>query len=210
MNAAHVRLPFRPWGFQLGVSMPDVTVVLSRVREDLVAVSRRREALQRELGDLDREQARLAAAVEVMEQHAGNAAGPSSSVHSAEPPRLTERILDALGAGSARRRSDLLPLFEPLGVNPNTIDSAVRRLIDKGLVRRQGKLLVVVSASASVPDTSEVDRRQADPATVVAGPARVGNGGPSAVADQDDAPEGTVLPPPPISPWKKSRKAESI
>ena len=178
--------------------MPDVRVVLSRVREGLVAVSRRREELQRELGDLDREYARLAAAAEVMERHVGDDAGSSSSDDSAHPLPLTERILDALVAGSAKRRSDLLPLFEPSGVNANTLDSAVRRLIDKGLVRRQGRRLVVVSASASDPGTSDGDRRQADPATVVAEPASVGNGGSSAVSGQEDGPGGTALAPLPI------------
>ena len=110
---------------------------------------------------LDREHARLAAAVEVMEEHSGEAARPSSSDGSADSQPLTERILAALVNGSAHRRADLVRMFRPHGLNENTVDSAVQRLKKRGVVRREGRRLVPVvqpSAPASPPGVFYVCR----------------------------------------------------
>ena len=192
--------------------MPDVAVVLSRVRENLVAVSRRREELQRELDGLDREHERLAVAVEVMEHHAGHTAVPSSSDDSAAVPRLTERILDALVDGSARRRGDLVRLFQQQGVNRNTVGSAIRRLVQKGLVRREGRQLVVVSGSASAAGASGRDQRQADSALVAVESAPVANGGSSSDAGREVAVGGAELvsPPNPVDGFLTDRVHEVV
>lgn len=124
--------------------MPDLVSVLSSVRDQLALVARRREEIDRQRAEVELEYARLAAAISVMEEHAVVAARPSSSDESADPPSLTERILDALVNASARSRGDLLRLFRPLGVNENTLDSAILRLKKRGLIQRQGKHLVPV------------------------------------------------------------------
>ena len=138
--------------------------VLSSVRDQLAVVARRREDLDRQRVDLDREYARLAAAVSVMEEHAGAAGQPSSTDPLADPSSLTERILDALAGSSATSRADLLSLFRPLGVNDNTLDSAVYRLRKRGTIEKRGKYFFLPSVSSDVPPGgSDLDRHRADP-----------------------------------------------
>lgn len=130
--------------------MTDFQSVIESIRRRLEGVAGRLEALDRERADLQRESARLASTIEVLEQLAGQAAPPSSSDGSADPQPLTERVLAALVSGSARGRADLVRKFQPLGVNPNTVDSAVLRLRKRGVVRREGRRLVPV-VQPSVP-----------------------------------------------------------
>lgn len=150
--------------------MRDLDAVLSSVRAQLALVDRRRVELDRQRADVERDYAKLAAAVSVMEEHAALAARPSSSDESADSPPLAERILDAVVKGSARSRRDLIRLFRP-GVNTNTLDSAILRLKKRGLLQGPGKHLVSVgqppapasagrspeTASRSVADPSPVD-----------------------------------------------------
>ena len=124
--------------------MPDLDAVLSSVRAQLALVDRRRVELDRQRADVERESAKLAAAVSVMEEHAALADRPSSSDESADSPPLADGILDAVVKGSARSRRDLIRLFRPLGVNTNTLDSAILRLKKRGLLQGPGKRLVPV------------------------------------------------------------------
>ena len=174
--------------------MPDVRVVLGLVRRQLERVTGRLEHLDRDRADLQRESEQLAGAIHVMEQHAGEAARPSSSDESPGAQPLAERILDAVVSGSAVRRSDLLRLFTP-GVNANTLDSALRRLTQRGLVERRGRRLVPVPSTGS---GSAVDRPAADPGalSVEVDPGRVGH--PAAAAVVEDASGGTALATPPV------------
>ena len=145
--------------------MADLQAVLLSVRESLVELARRRETLQHQLAAVERDHARLSAAVSVIEEHAGAVSRPSSADPMAEP-RLTDRILEALHS-SARSRADLLRLFA--GVNSNTLDSAVRRLVQRGLVQRQGRRFVPVAGSMSVSagvGGSEVDQPRAESGAV--------------------------------------------
>ena len=125
--------------------MPDLQVVLSSVRAQLELADRRRVELDRQRADVERQHARLSAALSVLEEHAALADRSSSSDQSADSPPLAERMLDAVVKGSARSRGDLIRLFRPLGVNANTLDSAILRLKKRGLIQRQGKQLVPVA-----------------------------------------------------------------
>lgn len=145
--------------------MPDLGSVLARVENEVAVVTRRCEELDRERAVLDRQRVRLVAAVEVMKEHAGEAVPPSASGEPADPQPLTERILAALVDGAAHRRTDLLRMFRPLGLNENTIDSAVHRLKKRGVVRREGRRLVPVlqpSAPASAAESSRASSAESD------------------------------------------------
>ena len=150
--------------------MPDLAAVLSSVRAQLAVVDRRRVDLDRQRADVEREYDKLVAAVSVMEEHAALAARPASSAESADSPPLAERILDAVVKGTARNRRDLIRLFRPVGVNPNTLDSAILRLKKRGLLQRQGKHLVPVGQALA---PASVGRSQETAAGSDAGPTSV-------------------------------------
>ena len=131
--------------------MQDFQTVLASVRDQLAFVDRRLAELDAQRGDLERERARLATAVAVMEEHA-RSSGTGVPPGPDEPP-LTARILDAVAGSSARTRADLLRIFGPLGVNPNTLDSAISRLTRRGALQRRGKHLFP-SAESSLEASS--------------------------------------------------------
>lgn len=133
--------------------MPDFQVVLASVRDQLAFVDRRLAEVDAQRGELQSERDRLATAVAVMEEHA-RSSGSSVSTGLEEPP-LAARILDAVAGSSARSRADLLRLFGPLGVNPNTLDSAIARLVKRGALQRRGKhLLPLVEPSPEASPAS--------------------------------------------------------
>ena len=153
----------------------DLGAVISSIRDRLAVVAGRREELERQCADVEREYARLAAAVSVFEEHAESPVQPSGSEAVAEPPPLTARVFDALLGSSANSRSDLLRVFRPLGVNENSLDSAIQRLKQRGTIQQRGKYLVpgiqtpVPASSPPSPDDaggSDVDRRSSDPRPV--------------------------------------------
>ena len=119
----------------------DLGAVISSIRDRLAVVAGRREELERQCADVEREYARLAAAVSVFEEHAESPVQPSGSEAVAEPPPLTARVFDALLGSSANSRSDLLRVFRPLGVNENSLDSAIQRLKQRGTIQQRGKYL---------------------------------------------------------------------
>ena len=152
--------------------MPDLDAVLSSVRDQLAVVARRRDDLDRQRAHLDSEYARLSTAVSVMEEHVGPAAQPSSTAALADRSSpLSQRILDALAGSSATRRADLLTLFRPLGINENTLDSAIYRLRKRGAIQKRGKYLVpvlqtpplVLPSVSSDVSAGGSDRHGADP-----------------------------------------------
>ena len=148
--------------------MPDFLAVLSSVEDRLAVVARRREELERQCADVAREHDRLAATVSVMKEHAGLVGQPSAAESSPDPP-VTDRVLDAIVGSSADSRASLLQLFRPLGVNENSIDSAIKRLKKRGIIQQRGKALVPVESpsSASVAQPSP----ESAPSDVGQGPA---------------------------------------
>ena len=132
---------------------PNLEQVLSSVRAQLADLDRRRTELEAALEGVDREHARLTAAVSVLEEHLPSDApaqftegGPRSVP---EPKPLTERILDALTNSSARTRLDLWNVFRPMGVNENTLDSALYRLKKRGSIEQRDKVFVVAASPPS-------------------------------------------------------------
>ena len=151
--------------------MPDLEAVLRSVRDRLAFVDRRIAELDAQRGELDRERVRLANGIGVMEEHAQpSAAGGTPAL---EEPPLSTRVLDAVAGSSARTRADLVRIFGPLGINPNTLDSAIARLVKRGELRRHGsQLLPVVDSSAPSPAASSRD--SSDAPAVQPDPVRLG------------------------------------
>ena len=127
--------------------MSDLEVALASVRGELQALDRRLEELDRQRAALERQHAELSSAVRVMERHSSRTARPSPTDDLATEVPLTQRVLDAIVDAGVSTRPDLLRRFVP-EVNPNTVDSAVLRLVRRGSVRRDGRRLVPVVRSA--------------------------------------------------------------
>ena len=132
--------------------MPDFQTVFASVRDQLAFVDRRLAEIDAQRAELQSERARLATAVAVMEEHAGSS-GPGVS-RGLEQPSLAAQILDAVVGSSARTRADLLGIFGPRGVNPNTLDSAIARLVKRGALRRRGKQLLPLVDPSSEASTA--------------------------------------------------------
>ena len=134
--------------------MPDLETVFSSVRtrmcssvrSQIEVLDRRREELERQLADVDREHARLTAGLSVIEEHLSHALPSPSSEVSEETVPLAERVFDAVRAGASSRRA-LIRIFEPQGVKPNTLDGTLFRLRKRGAIRRDGRRLAPVVES---------------------------------------------------------------
>ena len=135
--------------------MPDLEAALVSVRGDLEAVDRRLEELDRQRADLERQREEFSAAVRVMERLSSRAARGSPADDSATEVPLTQRVLDTIADAGVATRADLRRRFCP-EVNPNTLDSTVRRLVGRGSLRRDGRRLfpVVGSAEPGSADTA--------------------------------------------------------
>lgn len=141
--------------------MPDVKVSLSAVRAEHDRARRRLDDLDRERAAVALECERLSIAVEVMEHHAGEVPPPSSSDGSAEALTFTGRVLGAIVEAGVVTRADLRHRFRSDGVNSNTLDSAIYRLVRKGSVRRDGRQLLpaeksTVAAAVGPSSRSEI------------------------------------------------------
>ena len=146
--------------------MPDFQTVLASVRDQLAFVDRRLAELDAQRGDLQSERGRLATAVAVMEEHARSSG--SGVPQGPEEPPLAARILDAVGGSSGRTRADLLRVFGPLGVNQNTLDSAIARLVRRGALQRRGKHLF--PSAESSPEASSASSPPIVPGGAAGGP----------------------------------------
>lgn len=159
--------------------MSDLEAALASVRGELETLDRRREDLDRERQALERKHAELSAAVRVMERHASRTAPPSSRDDSRAEVPLTQRVLNAIVDDGVATRADLLRGFRP-GVNANSVDSAVLRLIKRGAIRREGRRLVAVvgSAEPGSVDPSPASPSETSEVPVSAEEDRPGTGGP--------------------------------
>ena len=119
---------------------------LEDVRGEVKALDRRREELDRQRAALERQHAELSAAVRVMERLSSRTDRPSRTGDLVTEVPLTPRILNAIVDAGVATRPDLLRRFSP-DVNANTVDSAVRRLVRRGSIRRDGRRLVPVTGS---------------------------------------------------------------
>lgn len=133
--------------------MPDFDPALLAVRGELDAVEGRLAELDAQRERLVGERAELAAAVRAIERCAERdrrsaSAGPPSG---AAP--VAERVLASVEGQGFATRAILLSEFRPSGITEDAVDSAIRRLIDRGALRRDGRrLLPVAGASPVAPD----------------------------------------------------------
>ena len=159
--------------------MPDTTVFLSSLRDELATVDRRRAELRGELEGLDSAHDQLSTTISVLEDRLGVLPG-SDAADLSEPVPLADRIVDALGT-TGLRRVDMLRIFTAQGFTESAIDSAVTRLLRRGGVRRQGKRVLpadppsgVAEPGASPPAAAGISEPDAGRSP---GPATVGEPG---------------------------------
>ena len=131
--------------------MPEVAAadVVSSVRSELQALKgryadldRQCEELARQRAALDQEHAELSAALKVLERHV---ARTSRSASPRDATRLSERVLAFIEEVGVATRSSLLAEFRPGGVKDDAVDSVIRRLVERGVVRRYGRQLFPVA-----------------------------------------------------------------
>ena len=185
--------------------MSDLEAALASVRAELDVVGgrreeidRRRKELDRQYADLDRQYDELAVTLKVMERHASGTAGSSATDEAAGEGSLTDRVLDAIVELRAPTRAELRRKFVLLGVNENSMDSAVLRLVKRGSVRREGRRLVPLVVPSepgspgpvpgSVSDGSEVDPRPANTAPDPVDGDREPQRGPGGASNAGDRP----------------------
>ena len=141
----------------LGTRKPSAADVLVAIRAEQAHIQTRRESLESELAALDARVSRLAAAVSVIEENLRGSAVPVSS--GASVVSLAERVVDAIPSSGSRRR-EILSVVRPFGFSDAAIDSAITRLKERGVIRREGSLVLrverpsVPASSSSVVDPS--------------------------------------------------------
>ena len=118
--------------------MPELAAYLSSLRDRLAVVVKRRDDLQRQLGEIAHEHDRLAAGISLLEEDL-ETHSPSLSDVPEDPPPLADQILTALPGSTGKTRADLQRVFRPRGVNENTLDSALDRLRKRGDLVKRGK-----------------------------------------------------------------------
>lgn len=153
--------------------MPDFDAVLSAVRTRLEALGKRRDALRRELGEVDAEHMRLSSAISVLEEHLP-AASPQPSAASfpvspsvpEEPlPEKMGRVFRAIDFSGVRRAELLRRVVAP-DLDANAVDGALTRLKQRGLIRRRGRIILPAQPSGEVSAPSASVRADASVETV--------------------------------------------
>ena len=112
--------------------MSDLAAALSSVRAQQEVLAGRRDELESQLAEVDREQGRLAAAVSVMEEHLRSQSGSSATDQRPGSRRLVDQILDELDRSPGRTRADLLRVFADR--NANTVSAGIARLCKRGAI----------------------------------------------------------------------------
>lgn len=158
------------WEGPLATQSASAVDLLASIRAQQGQLQTRRSSLESELATLNDRASRLAAAVLIIEEIL-RATAVSASSGSPPSVSLAGRILDAIASSGSRRR-DILNALRPLGFKEAAIDSAVTRLKERGLIRREGPLVFRVGPP-SVPASSSTVVDPSRSLDVVAGGGRV-------------------------------------
>ena len=137
--------------------MSDAHALLSSLRDEVSTLDQRRAELRQELEAVDRDHEQLATTISVVEARVGAAPDPGLPPDSEDVP-LTERIADRLGPSGLRRR-ELLRIFEAQGFTAAAIDSAVTRLLKRGVAGREGRRVVRIAGPSVSAETAASDSR---------------------------------------------------
>ena len=129
-------------------SMRDVREAMSDVRESIAFLRER-------IAGLDRQRARLARALEALQDESPPAGRPSpppldGASGLEDPPKLATQILGVLRQSGASNRRQLLRAFEGTDVKAGTLDSAVYRLKERGLVDKRGDRFAIAESAPAV------------------------------------------------------------
>ena len=135
----------------------DLTTFISSLREQMALLADRREALQSQLAQLERDYERLEVAVSVIQEglHSRSASTPSPGP--AGETSLAEQVLQALAGSPGMTRGELLRVFRPRGVNDNTFGSSLSRLRKRGDLVKRGKYYSVAQRRLSGAASSSAD-----------------------------------------------------
>ena len=162
--------------------------------------------LRERIAGLDRQRARLARALEALQDEPPPPVPASPELIDGastqeEPPPLATQILAVLRKSGPLNRRQLLRAFEHTDVKAGTLDSAVYRLKDRGLLDKRGDRFGVVEPQAVVAGTcagagaSSASDRSSGPVGAAVEPlAPSVSGDPRVVpaVAEDRAPAGTV------------------
>ena len=148
--------------------MHDLEPALSAARAGLEAararradVDRRRAELDRRLGEIEKEKAEFTTTLAVLERLA---AQPSAKTASSASAPLADRILAAAIEAGSTTRAELIQRFGSLDVKVETLDSAIRRLVERGALRREERrLFPVLDGRAAVPPVPAAEPPAAAP-----------------------------------------------
>lgn len=137
--------------------MADLSTFLSSLRDQLAMLGDRREALQSQLAEVEREHGRLEVAVSVIQERLQSRPASSASPGPAGEPSLAEQVLEELAGSSGRTRGQLLRVFRPRGVNDNTFSSCLSRMVRRGDLVKRGGYYLVPPRRPSGPSPSSAD-----------------------------------------------------
>ena len=147
------------------MSQPDVSAgqILATFRAQHGQLETRRASLAGEMEVLDRQLSGLRDTISRLEDAIRSLALPGP----AKTDSLAARLVDTIEATGSRRR-DLLRVLRPEGFKDAAIDSALTRLKDRGVIRREGALVFRVEPpSEADPASKLIDPSR--PSAVVAG-----------------------------------------
>ena len=110
--------------------------------------------LRERIAGLDRQRARLVRAIEALQDTSTPSVPPSplpldGASAPEDPPKLAARILGVLRKSGPLNRRQLLRAFEDTDVKAGTLDSAVYRLKDRGLVDKRGDRFGIAESEAA-------------------------------------------------------------
>ena len=152
--------------------------------------------LREQIAGLDRQRARLVRALEALQDESTTSVRASSlpldgASAPEDPPTLATQILGVLREYGPLKRRQLLRAFEGTDVKAGTLDSAVYRLKERGLVRKRADRFGIAESNAAAAGLrAEAGASSAsDPSSGSVG-AAVEHGAPQVLGDRQVVPVG--------------------
>ena len=178
---------------------PHLTSFLSSLRDQMALLADRREALQSQLAQVERDHERLEVAVSVIQEGLQSRSASTPPPGPAGEPSLAEQVLEELAGSPGMTRGELLRVFRPRGVNGNTFSSCLFRLCKRGDLVKRGRYYTVAQRRPSGGSPSSADIAYAasgtdrgsslrEPAAVYGDRAEARSSRPAAVSDARVAP----------------------
>ena len=140
-----------------------LTTFLSSLRDQMALLADRREVLQSQLAQVERDHERLEVAVSVIQDGLQSRSASKLAPGSTGDPSLAEQVLEELAGSPGMTRGELLRVFRPRGVNENTFGSCLSRLTRRGdLVKRGRHYSVAQRPSGALPSSADIASAASD------------------------------------------------